>query len=389
MLLFAKKLKKFIKNIYAVLIWTACKRKPNHVCIEPQWGRNRLMNISPIPEEIKSEMNEADLGEKVCYDLSIIVPIYNVEKYLKECLESIKNQQTEYSFEVILVNDGSTDSSRSICEEGFVFLPGWKLINTNNYGLSAARNKGLHLCSGRYVMFVDSDDYLPDGAVEAFIKAAVGSNADIVQAGFTRLIGRSLIPAVIDYESDCILDSFKQICRLPGYAWGKIFKKELFENTEFPIGYWFEDTLIPYRIFPKCKCCACIRQEGYVYRDNAGGINWKSKQNVRALETYWLVEKLLKDKRESGEVITGQLYLFTMWQLCVMTYERISWMEEDIIKIVFSLSCQLVREMQEDLRLRGEAVEVQDRKLQFLERAYITSDFAVWKGYAIYMRMRS
>lgn len=90
--------------------------------------------------------------------ISIIVPVYNVEKYLKVCLDSIKNQ-TYNNFEVIMINDGSTDKSKKICEE-YTKDARFILINQNNQGLSGARNTGLKNITGEYVLFIDSDDWI-------------------------------------------------------------------------------------------------------------------------------------------------------------------------------------------------------------------------------------
>ena len=101
--------------------------------------------------------------------ISIIVPVYNVEKYVKKCLESISNQ-TYKNIEIIIVNDGATDSSESICKEFVESEDRAKLYTKENGGLSSARNHGIKFATGKYVLFIDSDDYIDEGMVEELYK---------------------------------------------------------------------------------------------------------------------------------------------------------------------------------------------------------------------------
>ena len=111
--------------------------------------------------------------------VSIIVPVYNVEKYLSKCIESLINQ-TYTNIEILLINDGSTDNSKKICEQFKEKDSRIKLINKENGGLSDTRNKGLQEAIGKYIAFVDSDDYINENTVEDNLKTAIEKNADIV-----------------------------------------------------------------------------------------------------------------------------------------------------------------------------------------------------------------
>ena len=111
--------------------------------------------------------------------ISIIIPVYNVESYLNQCLESLKHQ-TLKDFEVILVNDGSTDNSLSICKEYSSLLPNCQIIEQKNQGVSVARNTGIQNASGNYFYFMDSDDYLENEALELCFEKAESNNLDFV-----------------------------------------------------------------------------------------------------------------------------------------------------------------------------------------------------------------
>lgn len=115
--------------------------------------------------------------------ISIIVPVYNVEKYLNKCIDSIINQ-TYKNIEIILVDDGSTDNSGKICDEYLLRDSRIKVIHKNNGGLSSARNEGINISSGEYIGFVDSDDWVEPNMYEEMYKKILYSNADIVDCGY-------------------------------------------------------------------------------------------------------------------------------------------------------------------------------------------------------------
>lgn len=117
--------------------------------------------------------------------ISIIVPIFNVERYLKDCVQSIQDQ-TYKNIEIILINDGSTDGSKEICKKIVLEDPSIKLINQANHGLGYARNAGMKISIGKYIMFVDSDDYLPRDAVESMYNEIKNKDADIITANYIK-----------------------------------------------------------------------------------------------------------------------------------------------------------------------------------------------------------
>lgn len=227
------------------------------------------------------------------FDLLVIVPVYKVEKYLRACLDSIVGQKTRFSFKVVAVNDGSPDASREILKE-YESLWNVTVIDQENNGLSGARNAALKEIDARYVTFVDSDDLLCDGALEALLSAADESGADIVQGNYSVFDDNG--------ESPCRLSKGGNVnsSELPGYVWGKIYKAEVFESICMPEGYWFEDTLNALVLFNLNPDAFVIPQCIYKYRFNAQGITASSGLHPRTLDTVWVTLRLWEDMKDMG-----------------------------------------------------------------------------------------
>ena len=170
-------LKQAIKTIYR-------STAPLHVSrshLTPGEAQRILAGYSPDPGTTCVANNKLDPQ----FDLQIIVPAYNAEKYIAQCLESALHQDTKYSYLITVVNDGSTDRTPEIIESYHVKFPDRiEVINQENKGFSGARNVALRVLKGRYITFLDSDDVLGEGAVETLLDAANMTDADIVQGGW-------------------------------------------------------------------------------------------------------------------------------------------------------------------------------------------------------------
>ena len=176
--------------------------------------------------------------------ISVIVPVYNVEKYLKRCLDSIINQ-TYDKLEIICVNDGSTDNSLEILKGYKVKDSRIKIITQENQGLSEARNAGLKIASGEYISFIDSDDWIDGYYYESMIAKIYSSNADIVFASMKSMKGNEI---VINTNKKQIVNKFYQKVRLlhNGSVCDKVIKRELFVKNDisFIKGRYFEDNIV-------------------------------------------------------------------------------------------------------------------------------------------------
>lgn len=206
--------------------------------------------------------------------ISLIVPVYNVEQYLPQCLNSIANQ-TYKNIEVILVNDGSIDGSLKICES-YCEKHGWKLISQKNQGLSAARNAGLEVATGEFIAFCDSDDWLDSNMISTMMFNAEKNEADIVECGI-----RWIFPDCQKEENfgeSLVLDAKKaleyyllQSKKIHSAVCCKIYRTELFKSIRFPIGKLHEDGFFTYQIMYAAKSYMILDYVGYNYRQNREG----------------------------------------------------------------------------------------------------------------------
>ena len=213
--------------------------------------------------------------------VSIIVPVYKVEKYIKRCLDSIINQ-TYKNLEIILVDDGSPDNCPQICDEYALKDIRIKVIHKDNGGLSDARNVGIDIASGEYIMFVDSDDYIEPQMIEVLYKALVDNSATISICNFKYITDDSDV--VVDNEDLPIHNGFitgkellSDICFKNKYwywvvAVCKLYKKDLFNNLRFPIGKFHEDEFVFHKIILKCDKIACVASPMYNYLQRSGSI---------------------------------------------------------------------------------------------------------------------
>ncbi len=205
--------------------------------------------------------------------VSVIVPVYNTEKYLKKCLDSLV-KQTLKDIEIIVVNDGSLDNSQSIIDEytkKYDFVKGY--IKKNG-GLSDARNYGIKKSHGKYIGFVDSDDYVNKDMFEKLYNKAVSQNFDVTVCNIN-IIGRAtntVLSSLVHEDINTLSKIKKQMINIYPVAWNKIYKRDLFENNiYFKKGVWYEDVEFLYRLFPYIKSFGTLDEAliNYVERDNS------------------------------------------------------------------------------------------------------------------------
>lgn len=208
--------------------------------------------------------------------ISIIVPIYNSDRYLRQCLESIQNQ-TFQDFEVILINDGSSDNSQSICEEFTANDDRFKLINQENKGIAETRNIGIQNCKRPYLTFVDSDDWLELDMLELLYSNSIKENADIACCGYYIDKPNKSIPVWHQgnkeiWEKKEALSKLLINKEMKDYPWAKLYKKDLFDGITFPHGKYFEDIFVMYKIFLKSNKVIKINQSKSHYREHNSSI---------------------------------------------------------------------------------------------------------------------
>ena len=202
--------------------------------------------------------------------VSIIVPVYNVESYLERCITSILNQ-TYKSFELILVDDGSTDKSSFICDDYAKKDNRTVVVHKKNGGLSSARNAGLDIARGGYISFVDGDDYLDNSFIEKLLNSLILSNSDIAVCGYQKVKNNQYVAHVTIEKEKMILKSndFVELS-LTKYPLGvlacnKIYKKELFDNLRYPLNKYHEDEYLFHKLIDKASKTIIIKDVLYFY----------------------------------------------------------------------------------------------------------------------------
>ncbi len=210
--------------------------------------------------------------------VSVIVPIYNVEQYLARCLESIVNQ-TLKDIEIICINDGSQDGSGKIAQSYAEKDPRIILINQENKGLSVARNTGMDAARGKYISFIDSDDWVDPNFLERLYIAAEKYNADAACASILRPHDSGKNPYKIKFETEQILSSVAEkyrVLEIPRkcYVWNKIYKLEELkkQGLRFPEGVTFEDIYFTIRFLYHCKEIVTVPGTCYHYYVNRKSI---------------------------------------------------------------------------------------------------------------------
>lgn len=204
--------------------------------------------------------------------LSVIIPVYNVEKYLKRCIESVL-QQVYDNYEIILVDDGSTDNSLSVCNEYAQSYDFIRVISKVNGGASEARNKGIELAKGKYIMFLDSDDWLDSSCFSKTMSTLQSNDADILCFGIKFVKSElDLIKqnSKIDIKEMSGYESFLEMMNhglVTGFVTDKIFKASLFNdnNLKFPVGKYYEDLGLLYRLLLTSNQVLAMNQDYYYY----------------------------------------------------------------------------------------------------------------------------
>ena len=219
--------------------------------------------------------------------VSIIIPVYNVEKYLKDCVHSVL-QQTYMNIEIILVDDGSTDGSRQLCDDLQKSSSKITVLHKKNGGLSDARNCGIDRANGKYICFIDSDDFIANDYIES-MKKHMGEEVKISACGYCHYYDSGK-KVKVNHENIC--QYFKGIkaqkyLNIIGYfnvsACNKLFEKDLFDGIRFPVGKKSEDWYVMYRLIEKAGGIFYDANIKYYYRQRNGSITKSTKVNYSAI----------------------------------------------------------------------------------------------------------
>lgn len=209
-------------------------------------------------------------------NISIIVPIYKVEKYLCRCIDSIL-KQTFSDYELILVDDGSPDKCSEICDEYAAKDDRIKVIHKKNGGLSDARNAGLHIASGEFVAFVDSDDWVTTDYLETLYNCIINEDADICECGIIRTTGEVTlstieVETVNSYSTQEALKLLIEDKVFHQHVWNKLYRRSIFNGILFPVNKTNEDEFWTYQVFGNAKKVVSTNRALYYYYQRSDSI---------------------------------------------------------------------------------------------------------------------
>ena len=262
--------------------------------------------------------------------ISVIIPVYGVEKYISQCLESVINQ-TYKNLEIIVVNDGTKDRSAEIEKEYAAKDSRMKVYDFENGGVSLARNRGVELANGEYIAYLDSDDWVDKKFYAVLLKAAMVNDADMVKCGFIETDCRS--KDIVSFDSDAVELNENNKCfehYFDGVLWtvppNALYSIKLAKKVLFPLNLRYEDNYSSGAFLYYAKKVVSLKYAGYYYRINMDGFSKGVMK--RPLDKILAISKLKKELMKSG-FDDNKLD----WKLCVEFYHFVrGW--NDLYRVV-------------------------------------------------------
>ena len=260
------------------------------------------------------------MGDKI----SVIVPIYNVEQYLRKCIDSIINQ-TYKNLEIILVDDESPDNCGQICDDYAKKDTRIKVIHKKNGGLSDARNAGLEVCTGNFLSFVDSDDWIELNTYEIMMKSMNEYNADMVVSNINYVYKDKVESKYSEDKIRCFNkeEAMKELIRdglVQAVVWNKLYKREFIDNLRFKVGKLNEDEFFTYKICAKAERIVYTPEALYQYRQREDSImGTYSLKRLDSVDAIYERLQFIKNKFPS-------LYKYeklTLCNTCIYNYQMI------------------------------------------------------------------
>ena len=330
-------------------------------------------------KELFNEKDIQNLPVDENIDLSIIVPVYNSEKFLRKCMDSIVNQKTKYNFEVIAVNDGSTDNSLEILKEYENII----IVDKQNEGVAIARNEGLDIAKGKYVAFIDSDDGINEFYIEKLLSRAYLNNADIVKCNYVEYnVNCSRIIKYERHEDISIGGNLdEKITEFKGFVWGGIFRRILWNDVRFLPQYWYEDMIIRFIIFRKCNKFEYINEDLYIYNNHSNNISKSISrtEDLRCLDHLFLVKDLLKLSDKLGLKKDSGLYKILLQELGTLLWLRTRDLSIQNKKFAFVIACDIIQKYKVECELKFDE--------KYMEKAFFKRNYLLWKLISIYVML--
>lgn len=312
-------------------------------------------------------------------DLSIVVPVYNYVDVIESNIDSILNQKTEYNYQLIIVDDGSTDGAADVLKK-YADNPKVKLIFQKNAGIGAARNTGINNADGKYLMFVDCDDIVHDDIVETLMNKAYSENYDMVMCAHNLSKERNgaiyeIVPNVYPKYNLIGYKNGDEIMNLAGLPWCKAYKREIWNNVRFFPGYWYEDTIIQFLIFMQCKNYAYIPKVEYEYKwyEKNFSHTQGNSANPKSIDTYWLLIEILEQYKKNNMPVDDRLYTLVLRHISTYYYGSVKNLDSKVVEALFVLAKDLYSEYKPNHKVKLPFM------LRQVEKSFDNNDIELWK----------
>lgn len=291
-------------------------------------------------------------------DISLIIPLYNSEKYLVPLYNMLSRQKTNYKYEIILVDDGSTDNTYRKAVEIVGTNKIYRCYSKPNGGISSARNYGIQRSKGKYIGFMDHDDVIDSEYIQKLLDAAYKNKAEIVRC-FHGNIRNGMV-----HSRDIA----------GGYIWGGVYARRIFQYVRFPEKYWYEDMITGFLLIPQSRKTMYVNETLYYkvsHNNNAGKILWNS-QNSKCIDDWYLIKSLCDSYTELG--LDNKEYLFknTLNECGGLLAKRVGNIDVDCQIQIFVEAHDLLIELYSD------HFELDKKSMRIFE-IFKKLDFSGWK----------
>ena len=298
--------------------------------------------------------------------LDVIIPAHNAEATLAECMRSVLEQKTTYTFRVILVDDGSMDGTAAAADS-YADYPRVTVLHQQNGGAANARNNGMRHSKAPYLMFLDADDRLAPGAIEGLMRAALRErDADIAEGGY------------YNFKKGYRRDHAHEAGRMQpmdayGMPWGKVMRRKLFEKAGFPEGYGFEDSVLHQLILPEAETGVGVAETVVERRLVESSAGHASRGSARSIDTVWVTLSLMRDRDALG-LAENQAHYEYLLDVAALSQHRLEGLDETVRQAAFGVFADLIEQ-----KCAGFATRRKDRRP--LESALKKRQYAKFRQY--------
>ncbi|MBR2674007.1 MAG: glycosyltransferase [Mogibacterium sp.] len=339
--------------------------------------------LSILKETSADEGKHAEYSMRECdksLDLSIIVPVYNHADTIPLCIDSLLYQKTSYRFEVILVDDGSTDGADKVVDS-YKDNELVRIIHQENSGIASARNTGIAEARGVYIMFADCDDSVEQDIVEELMSAAYRDSCDIAMCAHDFVKCKngkavSSLPYIYPQRNLLGYKNGDEVMNYAGLPWGKVYRRELFEKVRFFPGYWYEDTIVHSLLYTQCERFSYVPKVMYHYywhKENFSHVQGGRKTQPKMLDRYWLIKAICKRYEEMQLPVNAMFYTMLLKHLSMYYYATVKGFPKPVIQAMFVLGRELL------LKFKPQEEVSMSYMLELTEKAILSRDIALWK----------